>query len=40
MRGWALVGAERDRPGLNYKGIYVLIGSMENEASDTRTKER
>ena len=40
MLGWVLVGAERDRPGLNYKGIYVLIGSMENEASDTRTKER
>ena len=40
MLDWALVEAERDRPGLNYKGICVLIGSTENEASDTRIKER
>ena len=40
MLGWALVEAERDRPGLNCKGICVLIGSVENEASDTWTKER
>ena len=37
---WALVEAERDRPGLNYKGICVLIGSVENKVLDRWTKER
>ena len=39
MRGWALVGAERDRPGLNYKGFYVFIGSVENGVLDRWTLE-
>ena len=39
MLGWALVEAERDRPGLNYKGFSVSIGSVENEVVDRWTLE-